>query len=219
MILRNILRLNWRATIGINRRIGGWRCVLRMPVKVYGKLLWRINGDIILPEGAIRNTLIIGSEHEDYTASAGKAELRIDGTWRIGGIVRIGHDVFVGVERGATLSIGDGSFIGRDTQIHCSHSITIEHDVFAGEAYMCDSTVHQLISNGRELQRMGEITIGHDTYLGFRTMLLKGAVIPPHSVVASGALCNKDYTAAAPSAIMLAGVPATVKATGISAIK
>ena len=101
MKINNLFRLNWTSTARLNYRAGGWRCVLRMPIKVYGRLRLHLSGRIELPEHAIRNTLIIGSRHEDYTASAGRAEVNVQGVWRIQGIVRIGPDCFIGVAPGA----------------------------------------------------------------------------------------------------------------------
>lgn len=212
---RNLLRLNWMATMGINLRVGGLRGALRMPIKVYGKLKWEIRGEIVLPSDACRNTLIIGSRHEDYTASAGRAEISIRGRWVVDGIVRIGPDCFVGVAPGAVLRMGDGTCVGRDSQIHCEQHISIGRDVIMGETYMMDSDVHPIMKDSIKQPTRGRIIVGDGTYMGFRTMLLKDAVVPPHSVVASGAVCKKDYSLHADSSVLLAGVPATVKALNV----
>lgn len=213
--ITNILRLNWLATIAINHKIGGWMTVFRMPVKVYGKLKLDITGSIILPGNAIRNTLIIGSEHEDYTVSSERAQLRIDGTWIIEGLVRIGHDCFIGIENGATLKMGDGTFIGRDSQIHCSGTTVFGRNVLCGEIYVCDSDVHTITENGIETPMVGTVTIGDGVYLGFRTKLLKDTSIPPRSVVASGAICTKDYGTDAE--LLLAGIPAKIVKHNVTA--
>ena len=219
MKLSNLFHLNWCATIALNRKAGGWKSAFRMPIKVYGPLRWHIGGSIVLPDNAMRNTLIIGSEHEDYTAPAGRAELRIDGRMVVNGIVRIGHDAFIGVAKGASMSIGDGSFIGRDSQIHCSGSVTIGRDVFCGETYISDSSEHQIVAGGTKKEMVGSVTIGNGTYMGFRTMLLKDTNIPPRSVVASGAVCTKDFSGDGVEKKMIAGVPATIVADDVYAIK
>lgn len=211
--IRNIIRLNWTATIRLNYKAGGIACVMAMPIKVYGRLKHHVSGKIVLPKDAIRSTLVIGSEHEDYTASSGKAELNIQGEWRINGLVRIGHDCFIGIEKGGMLEMNNGSYFGRDTQIHCYNSIRFGSGIFAGEMYATDSTIHQMYKDGKEQQSNGCISVGSGTYLGFRTMLLKDCHIPPRSVVASGAVCNRDYTKDGDAKLLLAGVPAVVKST------
>lgn len=217
MKINNLFRLNWTSTARLNYRAGGWRCVLRMPIKVYGPLRLHLSGRIELPEHAIRNTLIIGSRHEDYTASAGRAEVNVQGVWRIQGIVRIGPDCFIGVAPGALLEIGDGCAIGRDSQIHCAHHICFGRDVFAGELYATDSTEHQLVKQGVPQPMLGEIIVGDGVYIGFRAMLLR-AVVPAHSVVASGSVVNKDFSKQGEE-LLLAGVPAIVKGRATYALK
>lgn len=217
--LHNILSLNWLATIGINYHVGGLSLVFRQPIKIYGKMKYHIGGKIILPANAIRNTLIIGSPHEDYTASSGRAELNIEGTWTIHGITRIGNDCFIGVRKGGVLETGSNCTIGRDTQIHCSNKVSIGNNILTGEMYITDCSEHQIISNGQKKPMMGEVNIGDGTYLGFRCMLLKGCRIPPLSVVASGAVCTKDYTKEGTEKLFIAGVPATVKAQDITSSK
>ena len=61
------------------------------------------------------------------------------------------------------------------------------------------------------------IVIGDGCYFGFRTMVLRGAVVPPHSVIGSGAVCTRDYSAGHPAGhLLLTGVPAEVKATDVT---
>ncbi len=216
MKIRNLIRLNWRATCRLNYRAGGFFAVLRMPVKVFGHVRLSMDGHIELPAHAGRNTLVIGSEHEDYTASAGRAEMQIHGTWRIGGMVRIGPDCFIGVAENAVLEMGKGCHIGRDSQIHCYRRISFGNDVLAGELYATDSAAHQIVRNGEPQALTGEVVVGDKVYLGFRTMLLQGTRIPRGSVVASAAVCCKDYTLSAEENILLAGVPAEIKERNIT---
>lgn len=217
--IKNILRLNWSATIKLNYKAGGMRAVIRMPIKVYGKLKCNVTGSIILSNDAVRSSLVIGSRHEDYTAAAGKAEINISGKLVVDGIIRIGPDCFIGVRKDGVLCIGDGTFIGRDSQIHCSKNITIGNDVFMGETYMTDSDEHLIIKDGVAQELYGRVVIGEGTYLGFRSQLLKGTAIPPQSVVASGAVCKKDFTCEASGKVLIAGVPATIKASNVEAQK
>ena len=212
-MIRNIFRLNWPATIRINYHAGGMKAVFRMPIKVYGKLRLHVSGRIVLPPNAIRNTLIIGDEYEDYSASAGKAQLRILGDWIIEGIVRVGVDCYIGVEKGGRLEMGDGVLIGRDSEIHCLNHIQIGANTWSTAFYACDSTVHQVFLDGVPQTIHGEIVVGEGSRFN-HSLLMKGCRIPPHTVVASGSLVNKDFTKYGEN-IMLAGIPAQVKHTNI----
>ncbi len=217
MKLRTILRTNWRATIRLNYNAGGWKAVARMPVKVYGPLKLSLQGKIVLPKDATRNTVVINSEHEDYTQACGRAELNIQGTWQVGGSLHVGPDTCIVIDEGALLEMGANIYLGRDTQIHCSHHVSIGNGVFAGEMYVCDSSVHQIVSSGKAKPKLGEVVIGEGVYLGFRTILLKGTVIPPRSVVGSGAVCSSDYREDGEEKLFICGNPAMVKGKDVTA--
>ena len=217
MKLHSLLHTNWLATFRLNYRAGGWKMVVRMPIRVYGSLKLSHVGKIILPCDARKNMLIINTDHEDYTASSGKAELNILGTWKLGGSLHIGPDCCIFVAEDALLEIGADTFLGRDTQIHCYHHVSIGKGVFAGEMYICDSTNHKIFSAGNEKPMLGQVVIGDGVYLGFRTMLLKGAVIPAGSVVGSGAVCTSDFSKGEAEKLFICGNPAVVKAQDVTA--
>ena len=218
MKLSSIFRINWRATFRLNFNAGGWKAVARMPIKVYGPLKLSLSGKIILPQDSPRNTVVINSVHEDYTAVSGKAELSIHGTWKVGGFLRIGTDACIFIKEGALLETGANTYLGRDTQINCSQHISIGNGVFAGEMYVCDSSVHQVIASEHAKPMLGEVIIGDGAYLGFRTILLKGTVVPPRSVVGSGAVCSSDYTKEGAEKLFICGNPAVVKAKDVTAV-
>lgn len=217
MKICSILHTNWLATFRLNYHAGGWKAVVRMPFRVYGSMKLSLKGEIILPQDARKNMLIINSSHEDYTASSGKTELNIQGTWRLNGPLHIGPDSCIAVDKGALLETGADIYLGRDTQIHCYHHISIGKGVFAGEMYVCDSAIHQIVSSGKEKPVHGEVVIGDEVYLGFGTMVLKGAVIPPRSVVGSGAVCIRDYSKDGAEKLLICGNPAVAKAQDVTA--
>lgn len=191
--------------------------MVQMPIRVYGSLKLSLGGKIILPSGSRKNTVIINSCHEDYTAPSGKAELNIQGTWKLGGSLHVGPDGCIAVAEGALLETGADTYLGRDTQIHCYRHVSIGNGVFAGEMYICDSTIHQVLSADAEKPMHGEVIIGDGVYLGFRTTLLKGTVIPPLSVVGSGAVCTSDFSKDGVEQLLICGNPAVVKAQGVTA--
>ncbi|MBO7069132.1 MAG: hypothetical protein J6W52_10740 [Bacteroidaceae bacterium] len=217
MKLSSILHTNWSATFRLNYHAGGWKAVWRMPFRVYGSLQLTLNGNILLSADAPRNMVIINADFGDYTASCGKAEVCILGTWNIGGFLRIGPDSCIYVGKDASLDFGNNIYIARDSKVLCYKHINVGDNVLVGGTYITDSTHHHIYKDGKGQPMLGEAIIGSGVYLGYRTMVLKGAVIPPASVVGSGAVCVSDYSKSGTEQLFICGNPAVVKATGVTA--
>lgn len=217
MKLHSILHTNWPATFRLNYHAGGWKAVVRMPIKVYGSLKLKLRGKILLPANAQRNMVIINADFEDYTASSGKAEVCILGTWQIDGFLRIGPDSCIYVNEGASLQFGHNIYIARDSRILCYKHITLGCDVLMGGTYVTDSSHHHIYKEGTEQPMYGDVVVGDGVYLGFRTILLKGAVIPAGSVVGSGAVCTSDFSKDGTGKLLICGNPAVVKGQDITA--
>ena len=217
--IKNLFRINWWATLRLNFGLLPWCDARRLPIIVYGKLrMETCGGALQLPTHAPRATVVIGSHHETYVASGGRAQLSLHGTWKVEGRICIGVDSCLYIGQGATLTTGGGCFIARDSQIHCFHQISIGQGVKAGEVYITDSAAHTIVRGGNPSPMLGEVKVGNRCYLGFRTMLLKGCVLPPDSVVGSGAVCTRDYSTQGTSGLFLTGCPATIKEREVKTI-
>ena len=217
MKLHSILHTNWLATFRLNYHAGGWGVVMRMPIRVYGSLKLKLQGRIILPANAQRNMVIINADFEDYTASAGRAAVCVLGTWQIDGFLRIGPDSCIYVNDEACLQFGRDIYIARDSRILCYKHITLGNNVLMGGTYVTDSSHHHIYREGTEQPMYGNVVIGDGVYLGFRTILLKGAVIPAGSVVGSGAVCASDFSKGGAEKLLICGNPAAVKAQNVTA--
>ena len=218
-MLESLFRTNWPATLKLNLKLLPWHQARRLPIVVEGPLRIEIGegARVVLPADAAKGTITLGSRHETYKAEAGKAQFSIFGTWEVNGSIRIGPDSCVFIHRGATLTTGRDVFVARDSQIECAERVAIGNRVLAGEIYICDSAGHR-VTHGADVQPMTRpIVIGDGCYFGFRTLVLRGAVVPPHSVIGSGAVCTRDYGAAHPEGhLLLTGVPAEVRATDVT---
>ncbi len=218
-MLKTLFRTNWPATLKLNFRLLPWRQACRLPIVAEGPLRIEIGegARVVLPDDAGRGAIVLGSRHETYKAGAGKGQCSIFGTWDAKGKIRIGLDSCLYIHRGATLTTGGDIYIARDSQIECAERVTIGDNVLAGEIYICDSAGHPVM-HGNDLQPMTKpITIGKGCYFGFRTTVLRGAAIPPHCVIGSGAVCTSDFVKAHPEGhLLLTGVPAEVKACGVT---
>lgn len=212
--------MNLLRTLILNLRLLPLREALRLPIVVEGPLRLELGPEarLVLPEGAGRGTVVLGSRHETYKAGAGKTQFSLFGTWQVQGPVRIGLDSCLYIHRRATFTTGSDVFIARDSQIECAEAITLGDRVLMGETYLCDTAAHPVQHHGEAQPLTRPIRICSDCYFGYRTMVLRGAVLPPHCVVGSGAVCTRDYSLAHPEGhLLLTGVPAEVKATDVAA--
>ena len=117
-----------------------------------------------------------------------------------------GHDL--GPE--PVLRIGDRCLIGRGSHIVAHHSIDIGDDVYTGPyVYITDqnhSYADPDVPIGRQWPVNAPVRIGAGSWLGAGAIVLPGAVIGKHVVVAAGSVVRGEI----PDHCVVAGVPARV---------
>jgi acetyltransferase-like isoleucine patch superfamily enzyme len=108
------------------------------------------------------------------------------------------------------LVIGDGCLIGRSSSIVAHFQITIEDDVFFGPSVYVTDQNHTYedisVPIGRQWPTEQPVRIGAGSWIGTGSIILPGADIGRHVVVAAGSVVRgkvPDYSVAA-------GVPAKV---------
>lgn len=107
---------------------------------------------------------------------------------------------------GATLTIGDDTFVNNGTTLSASCAITIGNRVnIAPHCTLIDNDFHA-VDQRDAAPKMAPITLEDDVWLGTRVTVLKGVTIGRGSVIASGAVVTKDI----PPGVIAGGVPAKV---------
>jgi acetyltransferase-like isoleucine patch superfamily enzyme len=125
--------------------------------------------------------------------------------------LRLGHGMIVyeGVliafdDPGATLEVGDQTFLNRDVKLVVRRSVTIGRRCQIGwDVSITDSDFHEVVGSG---PATAPVSIGDHVWLGARSSIFKGVTIGDGAVVAGGAVVVRDV----PAATMVAGVPAKV---------
>ena len=107
-------------------------------------------------------------------------------------------------------ALGSRCVIGRGSHIIAHHSIDIGDDVFTGPyVYITDqnhSYADPDIPVGRQWPVNAPVSIGAGTWLGTGAVILPGADIGAHVVVAAGAVVRGKV----PDRCVVAGIPARV---------
>lgn len=106
--------------------------------------------------------------------------------------------------------IGDDVWIGAFTVIDGSGGLTIGHgcDISAGAQIYSHSTVERAVSDRALPIRRQATRIGRNVHVGANAVVLMGADIGDHCVVAAGAVVTEGTVA--PPYSVLRGVPARV---------
>lgn len=110
--------------------------------------------------------------------------------------------------------IGDDVWIGAFTVIDGSGGLSIGHgcDIAAGAQIYTHSTVARCVSDrARDIDR-ASTRIGRNVHVGANAVILMGAEIGDHSIVAAGAVVREGTVAPAYSALV--GVPARIIVDG-----
>lgn len=158
--------------------------------------------------------------------------LELSGKFIAGKGLKVGRNVSIIVEKGASITIGSNVYIGEGSYIKCyggdlvigndvsinAHTfinscggITIGNDTRIGAQFVCIASNH-VFSNTSLLMRKQGITkegivIGSNVWFGANVKVLDGVNIPDNCVIAAGAVVNKSLDVAG----IYVGVPAKFK--------
>ena len=134
--------------------------------------------------------------------------LAIDGTLNLGKRVIWRSPrtrVWVTVDKGATLTIGDRVLLNEGVNISCYRSISIgENTQIADFTTIYDTNFHRVSPDSEVVTE--PVVIGKNVWIGARTIVLPGVTIGDHSVIAAGSIVRDDI----PDRSVAVGVPARV---------
>lgn len=123
------------------------------------------------------------------------------------GTAHIGHGTKIHVAEGAELVLGDNFAVSASSQINCYHKITMGRDIqFSWDCLVMDSDTHKIYGkNTGMINPDQEVIIGDKVWIGCRTTILKGSIIPDGCVIgARSLLIGKEFM---PNSIII-GSPA-----------
>lgn len=216
--VRRALRVSLLKTAYVNLTMLPLKQAVKFPILITRNVhLFDLSGSIELT-GDIRFAMVRFGFFGEDTAfwKTNVSVLKIRGKLSFHGECHFGSGVIIRVEPEAHLSIGDNVRISNCAKLICYKSIWIGSNCrIAWETQIIDTTFHFV--RERETQKIhprdGEIRIGNHNWIGNRTSIMKGSVLPDYCIVASGSLCNKPYDA--PKDSMSGGCPAKLLKSGI----
>lgn len=156
----------------------------------------------------------IGEDVPDFAHFSEKTYLHIVGKLILSGKTRILRGA--SIEILGTLSLGDDVSIGSLSRIRAFNNISLGNCIrMAHETQLFDTNFHYVVDvENPEFRPMSKpIAIGDYVWIGNRSTVTGGGVIPSHTIVASNSLVNKDMSTIKPYTI-IGGIPCKILAEG-----
>ena len=193
-----------------------WRQAIKLPIILYKPKFRVLKGTVKINTEHIRTGMIkLGYPWTCMHQQMGLYWLNQ------GGVIfshktSIANDSIIEIAEGATLEFGKNVHINSGFRISANQSIKFEHNVLLGWGVsIMDSDFHLLtdVSTNQKYETCHRpIVIGHDSWIGFNTTILKGTQIGAYNVIGSSSVVAKDFSNEHYSVI--AGNPAKVIKTG-----
>lgn len=221
--LLEVLKSNLIKTIRFNFKLLPFKQAIRLPILFYGKVdLRSLKGRVRIDHAIGTGMIKIGIPSKYVDTQVPNCRWTVNGLIVFHGPLEMARGSYVLVAEGAVLSLGtEKSFYGSNLKIFCFSKITIGNCVrISWECQIYDTSFHYLekIDDNNDVKPLSkEVFIGDRVWLGNRSTVAKGAIIPNDTIVASNSLVNKSFENIAPYGL-LAGIPASLKSTGLKRI-
>ncbi|MDE6859054.1 MAG: hypothetical protein K2J65_01420 [Duncaniella sp.] len=209
-------KINLWKTIYLNFKTQKFSDAIKFPILVYGKLtISCLTGKISLLGPITCGRFKIGYNSDKFSAQKGGALLNLTGEIISHGYFSCSIDCLIEVS--GILELETCSFFGNMSKIRCHEYIYFgKGSRIVSECQAFDTNFHYMrnIYTGEVHKRTGKIIVGDYCWIGNRSSLMKGTILPNYSIVASNSLCNKNYTVDSPEYPLIGGVPAKIIGKG-----
>lgn len=148
-----------------------------------------------------------------FDSKRSKAIWQVEGTIEFLGKANIGQGSKISVGDGATLVIGDNFTITAESSIIANKHIVFGDDCLLSWDILCmDTDFQSIIHNGKTCPCDSDVNIGNNVWIGCKSTILKGSVLPDGSVVGANSVVNRKFEQ---KKVIIAGNPAKVCKTNI----
>ena len=195
---------------------------IKLPIYIYGKAKFReLNGTININAPIKRGMIKIGKNDYYVRTAVPLTYWVINGTINFNGNARFMNGGYMCISRNASITIGNNAMIGSNYKIMCFENIKIgDYFECTYDCQLYDTSYHYIkLSDNSVNQLTKSIQIGDYVWVGNTSSIVKGAVIPDKSIIASNSLVNKDFHKEEHgNGCLIAGVPAKIKMVGVERI-
>ena len=179
-------------------RLTSFRHAFSLPVIVrYNTVFRSLTGKLKSPNlGKNKARLYVGFDCGEGTADRKlRSVLQIDGTIQIESSARIGIGSRICIQKGAVWEIG--SIIGTSRVfVVCQKHIKNGYKLWAAwDSTIMDSDLHPIknVETGEIRKPHKDVIIGDNVWLGTKSIVLKGSIIPSGCIIGAMSVVSKKY--------------------------
>lgn len=138
-----------------------------------------------------------------------------DGEIVLEGNANIGHGSKISVSKNSKLILGSNFTITAESSIVCQKKIIFGKDcLLSWDILIMDSDFHKIInSDNFHINKPKEIIVGERVWIGCRSLILKGTIIPNNTIIGANSFVNKVF---AEESTLLIGNPAEIKKRNVT---
>ena len=226
--LSHLIRLLWIfithypiKTVYFNFKMLPFNQAKYLPIFLYSKTEFRsLKGKVVIKGTIFPGMIHIGDNTRYPHTNRPCSVWTINGTIVFSGRINFYNGTYIYVAENAVLSFGThGTFVGSDTKIICRESITIGNNVeITWDNQVYDTSFHYIRNQQGDVKSLtSPIVINDNVWIGNRSTIAKGTILPSYSIVASNSMTNKDFSECG-ECCLFAGVPAVCKIKGVKRV-
>lgn len=197
--LGNAPRLNLFKTIVFNYKLLPFKQAVKLPIFMYGKWnLHSLKGRIIIHADNVTTEMFrFGADTTGYFTAAISTFSMLDNSMlQISFGVRIGQGVQICLLPGSKLVLKEKASLNDNVKVICSSNIEIgERTDVTWECQVTDYNSHYVMEkSATQVSSISKpVIIGDYCWIGNRTSIMPGTVLPNRVIVTSNSLLNKNY--------------------------
>ncbi|MDM1376770.1 acyltransferase [Myroides marinus] len=204
-------------TIFLNLRCFPLKVAIKLPIYVFkGFRIVELRGEICLPKNVNRGMICLGQNIAGYvTTSPGALRLKKGGCIEFLGGAKISQGSNMYINEGARLVIGEDVKFGDCVKVICYKSIVFgKMTELTWESQITDFNSHFIVDleSNKILSIVKPISIGEYCWIGNRSSIMPGTILPNRVIVASNSLLNKNYDEVIKPFSIIGGMPAKLLA-------
>lgn len=192
---------------------------LKMPIMVrYNCITRDLSGRVIFSMPYVSTGMVkIGFGNVGiFEKKCEKSILEISGEIEVKGNLFLGHGSRMSVGKNGRLSFGTGFDNTARMTIVCDNKISFGDNVLVSwDTMIVDTDFHRSFDVSTQMKSAVSkpVVIGDNVWIGMRSVILKGCVIPNGAIIGAMSLVNNEFRE--PNCL-IAGNPASIKKVGVT---